>query len=78
MTCETLHKLARDKDEIITQQKIIINSCKSVEQNEELMNISTKLDKANKIIDDSNLNLHETKALIEIKHKETNSKSKPI
>ena len=55
MTCETSHKLASDKDEIVAQQKIIINSCKSVEQNEELTNLSAKVDDDNRNIDESNL-----------------------
>ena len=73
MTCETLHKLARDKDEIIAQQKIIINSCKSDEQNEELANLRTKLDDANRNIEESNLKLRETQSLLHIQINETNT-----
>ena len=54
MTCKTLRKLLSGNDEIIAQQKIIINSCKSVDQKEELTTLRTKLDDVNRNIDESN------------------------
>ena len=53
---DTLRKLASDKDKIIAQQKIIINSCRcrSKDYNEELTNLRKKLEESNNLIDERN------------------------
>ena len=76
--CDTLRKLASDKDEIIAQQKIIIDSCRcrSKDYNEELTNLCKKLEEANNLIDERNFELHETKELLVEKKSEVNGNRK--
>ena len=70
--CDTLRKLANDKDEIITQQKVIIYSCRcrSKDSNEELTNIRKKLEESNNLIEERNMELREAKELLEEKNEE--------
>ena len=72
MACDILRKLASDKDEIIAQQKIIIDSCgcRSKDYNEELTNLPKKLEESNNLIDEHNFELHEAKELLEEKSEE--------
>ena len=61
--CKTLRKLANDKDEIINQQKAIIDSCKynAIEQNGELSYLRSQLCAVNDIVSTRNLQINEFK-----------------
>ena len=55
--------LVSDKDEIIAQQKVIIDSCRcgSKDYNEELTNLCKKLEESKNLINERNFELREAK-----------------
>lgn len=75
MACATLRELVSDKDSIIAQQKSIIESCRSItEENDmEMLKLREKLENTNFLVDERSIELSETRDALEKKNKNSHT-----